>query len=187
MRPASIVAVALVSACLLLAGCGGDCRVVLSSGLIVGCGDEPPGPGDPDFGGAAQVLLTDCEDGRLLWVGIASATPTPGVPGNGNGDGGDEFDAMEELRCAGELGWVGGTVRVANDEPNGFFFDPEGIVSLSSAPASVRTTIAAISTDPQFHAPGGSGGEDVWVVPATLLAIETDREISCPVTAPCVP
>lgn len=182
VRALRLVVLSLAAAAVLLAGCGGECRVLLSGGLVVGCGDEPPGPGDPDYGAAAQVLVKDCEGGAILWIGIAAPTPTP-APGNG---GEDPFAQLESLRCEGELEWIGGTVRVADDRPNGFIFDPEEIVVLpASAPENLRTTIAAIAADPDFYAPTGAGGEEVWVVPATLLAIETTEPLACPLVPAC--
>lgn len=164
-------------------GCGGDCRVVLSGGLVLGCGDEPPGPGDPAYGTAAEILVKDCEGGDLLWIGI-DLVPPP-TPGPGGGTAPDVFAEFEELLCAGELGWIGGTVEVATDHPNGFFFNPAEIVVLSSAPVELQTTIGEIAGDPDFYAPGGAGGRDVWVVPATLLAVETSETLDCDVTPAC--
>jgi len=174
----------LVAAAALAGGCGGDCRVLLSGGLVLGCGDEPPGPGDPAYGTAAEILLEDCGSGALLWVGIDFApTPTPGPGGGGTPP--NVFDEFEELLCAGELEWIGGTVVVANDHPQGFFFAPSDIVVLSSAPEELRTTISAIARDPGFFAPGGEGGRERWVVPATLLAVETSEPLACAVTPAC--
>lgn len=167
--------------------CGGDCRILLSGGVTVGCGDEPPGPGDPDFGDAAEVLVEDCADGNLLWVGIAAPiTPTPGPPENPTPtpDAG-VFGEFETLRCDGELNWIGGTVRPAEDLPNGFFFDPGAILVLETADVAVQTTIAAIASDPDFFAPGGDGGQAQWVVPADVLAIETLLPLMCAVAPVC--
>ena len=175
-----VVAVGLIA---LWAGCGGECRVLLSGGLVVGCGDEPPGPGDPAYGTAAEVLLKDCAGGQLLWLGIAF-DPTP-TPGPGTGPSPNAFDDFEQLRCAGELNWIGGQVEVADDHPNGFFFDPMEIVVLADAPLAIRTTIAAIADNPRFFAPGGSGGQLVWVVPAQILAIETSLTLECPLAPGC--
>jgi hypothetical protein len=165
--------------------CGGSCRVLLSGGKVVDCGNEPPGPGDPAFGDAAEVLITDCTTGQLLWVGIAAPpTPTP-PPGRGAAQGVDVFDELEALRCSGRLNWIGGTVQVADDHPNGFYFDPAAILVFESAPTSIQTTIAAIAQDPLFFAPEGRGGEDQWVVPAAVFAIETSETLQCPVGPPC--
>lgn len=173
----------------LYAGCGGECRVLLSSGLVVDCGNEPPGPGDPAFGTAAEILVTSCQSGELLWVGVdAPPTPTPTPGGNSNiaaqGEE-DVFAALEILRCAGQLNWIGGTVVVANDHPNGFFFDPADILALEEAPPSMRTTIPAIASDPVFFAPDGGGGQLQWVVPAEILDIETSQPPLCPLAPAC--
>jgi hypothetical protein len=171
-----------------LVGCGGDCRVLLTGGLVVGCGDEPPGPGDPAFGTAAEVLLKDCDSNRLLWVGIdapPTPTPTPGGSGGSAAQEEDVFAEFEALRCAGQLNWIGGTVVVANDHPNGFFFDPAEIIVFAEAPPQSQTTIAAIAEDPVFFAPDGGGGRLQWVVPAAVLDIETSEPIVCPVAPVC--
>src|SRR5262245_47214227 len=82
------------------AGCRGECRVFLTDGMVLGCGDEPPGPGDPSYGTAAEVLVTQCDGGQLLWVGInAPPTPTPTPPGRGGAaQEGPVFDEFEALR-----------------------------------------------------------------------------------------
>lgn len=177
--------VVLLAAVAVTVACGGQCRVFLSSGLVVGCGDEPPGPGDPNFGDAAEILVTDCNSGQLLWVGINTPpTPTP-VPGGGGEPAVNTFDELEALRCSGRLNWIGGTVDVATDEPNGFFFDPNDIVVFENAPAEMQTTIAQISTDPEFYTPMGAGGQAQWVVPAAVLDIETSSTLACGLAPAC--
>jgi len=176
---------AALAIALAVAACGGECRVILSSGLVVGCGDVPPGPGDPSFGSAAEVLLTDCSTNQLVWVGInAQPTPTP-PPGGGSAQQDDDvFEEFDTLRCAGNLNWIGGTVLVANDVPGGFYFNPAAILVLESAPLEMQTTIAAISGDPQFYANGGDSGVQ-WVVPAEILDIETSETLMCPLAPAC--
>jgi hypothetical protein len=76
-------------------------------------------------------------------------------------------------------------VRVANDHPNGFYFDPTAIVALESAGVEMQTTIFSIARDPESYAPGGGGGQETWVVPASLLAIETSEPLQCSIVPAC--
>src|SRR5262249_25636325 len=154
---------------------------------VLGCGDEPPGPGDPSYGTAAEVLVTQCDGGELLWVGInAPPTPTPPPPGRGGAaQEGPVFDEFEALRCAGDLNWIGGTVVVAAVLPNGFSLDPSHILVPDRARAEIQTTISSIASDPRFFPEGGAGGEQHWVVPASVLAIETSVPLLCPIAPAC--
>ena len=147
-----------------LGSCGGDCRVLLSGGLVVGCGDVPPGPSDPAFGSQAEVLVQDTPAKKRLWVGIED----PGV-----------FSTFQTLCAQGQLEWIGGRVVVATDHSLGFFFDPTDVVVATSAPASIQTTLDQIHADPDFFAPTGAGGTAEWVVPAAVLDVESPGGTQC--------
>jgi hypothetical protein len=142
-------------------GCGGDCRVFLSEGLIVGCDEVPPGPDDLAFGTAAQVLVEDATTGARIWIGI-----------DGDQDGGERYCEFVELREEGRLEWIGGTVVVSTDRPLGFFFDPSDIIAAEVTVSEIQVTLAQISLDPDFYAPDGLGAFEQWVVPAAVLAVE---------------
>jgi len=156
------VLVALLSAGLY--SCGGNCRVFLSGGLAIDCGDVPPGPSDPAFGTEAEVLVEDTPVSKRLWIGVNDATV---------------FSTFQTLCAQGRLEWIGGRVVVATDHPLDFFFDPDEIIVATSAPAAIQTTLDQIRTDPEFFTPTGEGGTPEWVVPATVLDVESPDSMQC--------
>ncbi len=168
---------ALIPGALLLAlvvlGCGGNCRVLLSDGQVIGCAEVPPGPDDLAFGSAAEVLVEDASTGQRLWIGISGA------------DGGTTFCAFQALRDSGRLSWIGGKVVVATDRSPPFFFDPQTILAAEITAEALQTTIAQIAQDPEFFTPEGAGGLDHWVVPAQVIAVEmpSSEPLQCPTPA----
>lgn len=148
----------------LAAGCGGRCDVLLSSGLIVTCGDVPPGPADPAFGEAAQILVEDEHTGDRLWIGIED----PSV-----------FGEFQRMCASGQLSWIGGAIVIATDHSLGFFIDPDTVLVAEITAEAMQTSLAAIQANPAHFTPAGDGGLPQWVVPAVVLDVESPAGVQC--------
>ncbi len=132
--------------------------------LLVGCAGEEsldsPLPGDPRFGTAGNVLISDRSRSNdpvidRIWIGFHSQQAF------------QEFLGLNQKFPGGGF-WIGGKVVAQPSLPLGFYFDPDTTEAAEVTIEAIQTTLDQMKANPNEFAKNVPGR---WVVPASVERI----------------